>query len=246
MNLIELTEYSFISNKTGRPFQPFNFFLAPGDTVSVSTDSADDALSLLKALATLIYPLRGEYRYRENRLDFSNYRNLLDIKKNIGFVTSHSALISNLTVRENLLLMNAYFMNSFSKQLNHRTQELCEMFSLEDKLELRPAALTEHDYHFAVTVKELIKKPALLLMEYPEKFVGIVNLEIFNTVLSDMLSNGMCAVFLSEYQDFIETFSRRELVISKGTIQEIRKDPRQQRLEGSRINWGGEQGTPTI
>lgn len=220
MKLIQLTEYSFDSNKTGHPFQPFNFSLAPGDAVSVSTDSANDALTLLKVLATLVYPLQGEYRYRENRLDFSNYRNLLDTKKNIGFITSHSALISNLTVRENLLLMNAYFTNSFSRQLNHRTQELCELFSLEDKLELRPAALADHDYRFAVTVKELIKKPELLLMEYPEKFVGIVNLEIFDTLLSDMLNGGMCAVFLSEHREFIETFSQRELVISKGTIQE--------------------------
>jgi ABC-type lipoprotein export system ATPase subunit len=220
MKLIQLTEYSFDSNKAGRPFQPFNFSLDPGDAVSVSTDSANDALTLFKALATLVYPLQGEYRYRENRLDFSNYRNLLDTKKNIGFITSHSALISNLTVRENLLLMNAYFTNSFSRQLNHRTQELCEFFSLEDKLELRPAALADHDYRFAVTVKELIKKPELLLMEYPEKFVGIVNLEIFDTLLSDMLSAGMCAVFLSEHREFIETFSQRELVISKGTIQE--------------------------
>ena len=221
MNLIELTDYSFDSKKAGRPFLPFNFSLAPGDAVSISTDSADDALTLLKALATLIYPLRGEYRYRENRLDFSNYRNLLNTKKNIGFITSHSALISNLSVRENLLLMNAYFTNSFSRQLNHRTQELCELFSLEDKLELRPTALTDHDYRFAVTVKELIKKPELLLMEYPEKFVGMVNLEIFDTLLSDMLNSGMCAVFMSEHQDFIKTFSRRELVISRGTIQEM-------------------------
>ena len=70
------------------------------------------------------------------------------------------------------------------------------------------------------TDKELIKKPELLLMEYPEKFVGIVNLEIFDTLLSDMLNGGMCAVFLSEHREFIETFSQRELVISKGTIQE--------------------------
>ncbi len=222
MKRIELTDYSFNSNKTGRPFQPFNFSMVPGDVVSISTDSADDALDLFKALATLIHPLQGEYRYREIKLDFSNYRNLLDAKKKIGFITSHSALISNLTVRENLLLMNAYFTNSFSRQLNQRTQELCRLFSLENKLELRPAALTDHDYRFVVTVKELIKKPELLLMEYPEKFVGIMNFELFNTLLSGMLSSGMCVVFLSEYKDFIETFSKRELVISKGTIQEIR------------------------
>lgn len=221
MKLVELTEYSFDSKKTGRPFQPFYFSMTPGDVVSISTDSAGDALNFLKALATLIRPLQGEYRYKENILDFSNYRKLLDAKKNIGFITSHSALISNLTVRENLILMNAYFTNSFSTQLDQRTQELCRLFSLQDKLELRPAALTDHDYRFVVTVRELIKAPEMLLMEYPEKFIGIANLEIFNSILFDMLGGDVCVAFLSEYRHFIETFSKRKLVISRGTLQEV-------------------------
>ena len=233
MKLVELTEYSFGSKKTGRPFQPFYFSMTPGDVVSISTDSAGDALNFLKALATLIHPLQGEYRYKENKLDFSNYRNLLDAKKNIGFITSHSALISNLTVRENLLLMNAYFTNSFSRQLDQRTQELCRLFSLQDKLELRPAALTDHDYRFVVTVRELIKAPEMLLMEYPEKFIGIANLEIFNTILFDMLGGDVCVVFLSEYRHFIEAFSKRELVISKGTLQEVYEGSKGPRVGGS-------------
>ena len=221
MKLVELTEYSFDSKKTGQPFQPFYFSMTPGDVVSISADSADDALNFLMSLATLIRPLQGDYRYKGSMLDFSNYRNLLDIKKNIGFITSHSALISNLTVRENLLLMNAYFTNSFSGQLDLRTQELCRLFSLEEKLELRPAALTDHEYRFAVTIRELAKKPEMLLMEYPEKYIGIATLETLNTILSDMLGENVCFVFLSEYRHFIETFSKRKLVISKGTLQEI-------------------------
>jgi len=221
MKLVELTEYSFDSKKTGQPFQPFYFSMTPGDVVSISADSADDALNFLMSLATLIRPLQGDYRYKGSMLDFSNYRNLLDIKKNIGFITSHSALISNLTVRENLLLMNAYFTNSFSGQLDLRTQELCKLFSLQEKLELRPAALTAHEYRFAVTIRELAKIPEMLLMEYPEKYIGIATLETLNTVFSDMLGENVCFVFLSEYRHFIETFSKRKLVISKGTLQEI-------------------------
>jgi len=226
MKLVELTEYSFDSRRTGRPFQPFNFSITPGDAVSISTDSAGDALTFLKTLATLIRPLQGEYRYKENILDFSNYKNLLDAKRNIGFITSHAAMISNLTVRENLLLMNAYFTNSFSRQLDQRTQELCRLFSLEDKLELRPADLTDHDYRFVVTVRELIKTPEMLLMEYPEKYIGIANLEMFNTILIDMLGGNMCIVFLSEYRHFIETFSKRKLVISRGTLTEVHEGSR--------------------
>jgi len=222
MKLVELTDYSFDSKKTGRPFQPFDFFLTHGDVVSISTDSAEDALTFLKTLATLTHPLQGEYRYKQSLLDFSNYKNLLDAKKNIGFITSHAALISNRTVRENLLLMNDYYTNSLSSKLDQYTQELCRLFSIDEKLELRPAALTDNEYRFAVTIRELIKTPEILLLEYPEKFVGIANLGIFNDILFDMLGGEVCIVFLSEYQHFIETFSRRELVISKGTLQEVK------------------------
>ena len=148
MKLIELTDYSFDSKKMGCPFKPFDFSLTLGDVVSLSTDSGDDALTFLKALATLIQPLQGEYCYKQEVLDFSSYKNLLDTKKNIGFITSHAALISNRTVRENLLLMRAYYTNSTSDELDQHTQELCQLFSLEDKLELRPAALTDNDYRF--------------------------------------------------------------------------------------------------
>ncbi|TFG45407.1 MAG: hypothetical protein E4H40_08320 [Candidatus Brocadiia bacterium] len=203
-----------------------------GDVVSISTDSAEDALSFLMALSTLIRPLQGEYRYKQKILDFSNYRNLLDTKRNIGFIASQAALISNRTVRENLLLMSAYFTNSLSSRLYQRTQELCRLFSLEDKLELRPAALTDNDYRFVVAVRELIKAPEILLLEYPEKFVGIANLEIFNDILFDMLGGEVCIVFISEYQNFIETFSKRELVISKGTLQEINEGSEGPRIGG--------------
>lgn len=236
MKLVELTEYSFDSKKTGRPFQPFYFSMTPGDVVSILTDSADDALNFLLALATLIHPLQGEYRYKEIMLDFSNYRNLLDTKKNIGFITSHAALISNLTVRQNLLLMNAYFTNSFTGQLDQRTQELCRLFSLRDKLEMRPADLTDHDYRFVVTVRELAKKPEMLIMEYPEKYIGIANLETLNRILFDMLGGDVCFVFLSEYRHFIETFSTRELVISNGTLQEVAGGFKGLRIEGTKGN----------
>ncbi len=219
MTIIELNNYSFVSQKTGRPFKAFDFSLAHGDVVSISTDSAEDALIFLKALATLIPPIRGSYRFFDNTLNFSNHQYLLAAKKDIGFVTSHAALISNRSVRENLLLQRAYFTNSLSTKLDPNAQALCNLFHLENKLDLRPAALTEKDYRCVVAVRELIKKPVVLLMEYPEKYIGISNLGAFNDILFDLLGGELGIVFLSEYKNFIETFSKRDLVISNGTLQ---------------------------
>jgi len=217
--MIELSNFSFESKKTGRAFQPFDFSLAPGDVVSISTDSAEDALTFLKTLATLVPPIHGSYRFLGNNLNFSNRQDLLEAKKHIGFVTSHAALISNRSVRENLLLQRAYFTNSLSAKLDPNTRRLCKLFALENKLDLRPAALTEHDYRCVVTVRELIKRPVILLMEYPEKYIGITKLNAINDILFNLVGDELGIVFLSEYKYFIETFSKRDLVISNGTLQ---------------------------
>ena len=219
MNLIELSHYSIYTKTIRKPFSPFDFYMGYGDVVSVSADSPDDVLAFFKALATIIPPLQGTYRYKDTILDFSDYRKLLTIKKSIGYITSHAALISNRTVRENLLLMRSYYDNTLSTDLDQQTRELCQIFSLDNKLELRPTMLTNHDYRYVVTVRELIKKPEILLLEYPEKYIGLKKLEAFNHILSELLSKQMSIVFLSEYKHFIETFSKRKLVISQGTLR---------------------------
>ncbi len=219
MTIIELNDFSFESKKTGQPCRPFDFSLAHGDVISISTDSAEDALTFLKALATLVAPIKGSYRFLEKTLNFSNHQNLLETKKDIGFVTSHTALISNRSVRENLLLQRAYFTNSLSTELDSNAQALCNLFDLEKKLDLRPAALTDHEYRCVVAVRELIKKPLVLLMEYPEKYIGIANLDAFNDILFDLLGGELGIVFLSEYKNFIETFSTRDLMIFNGKLQ---------------------------
>lgn len=219
MNLIELSHYSIYTKTMRQPFSPFDFCMGYGDAVSVSADSPDDVLAFFKALATIIPPLQGLYRYKDTILDFSDYRKLLTIKKNIGYITSHAALISNRTVRENLLLMRSYYDNTLAIDLDQQTRSLCQIFSLENKLELRPTMLTNHDYRYVVTVRELIKKPEILLLEYPEKYIGLKKLEAFNHIMSELLGKQMSIVFLSEYKHFIETFSKRKLVISQGTLR---------------------------
>jgi len=221
MKLIELSGYSFQSRKTGKPFKPFDFSISQGDVASISTDSSGDALTFLKVLATLVHPLQGEYRFKQVRLNFSSYKNLLETKKKIGFISSYAALINNRSVRENLLLMSAYHTNVLSTELDQTAQNLCALFSIENKLALRPAALTGTEYRNAVTVRELIKAPEVLIIEYPERHIGFSNLEIFSRIVRELLDRDVGIVFVSEYKKFIETFSRKKVVISRGTLRTI-------------------------
>jgi ABC-type lipoprotein export system ATPase subunit len=218
MNIIEIKEYILSSKITGRPFEPFDFSLAQEDICVLSTDSIDDGLTFLKALATLIRPMHGIYRYHGDILNFSNYRSLLSVKKKIGFITSHSALISNRTIRENLLLTGSYFNNTISMELDEKTRELCELFSIQEMIDQRPSDLSDRDCHLAITIRELAKSPEVLLLEHPEDFIGLANFGILWDFLAKFVKEKLPVVFISNSKSFIQSFSNRKLVIMQGVL----------------------------
>ena len=138
----------------------------------------------------------------------------------IGFITSHSALISNRTIRENLLLMGTYHRNTNAIALDERTQELCELFSIQHMIDLRPSELSPRDRHLAITIRELAKSPEVLLLENLEDFIGLANFGIFWELMTDQVKQKLPVVFLSNSKSFIQAFSNRKLVIMQGKLNE--------------------------
>lgn len=221
MTQIELTDYSYDSKMTGTPFEPFRFSLTDGDACLVRADLIDDALTFLKALATLIRPVRGTYRFNGRVLDLSSRNDLLTVKKRIGYITSHSALISNRTIRENLLLMEAYHNNTLNITLSPKTDALCEMFAIQNLIDSRPSDLSPRDCHLAITIRELAKSPDVLLLEHPEDYIGLANFGILWDFLQTLVKEKLPMVFLSNSKSFVQTFANRKLVISQGKLTEV-------------------------
>jgi polar amino acid transport system ATP-binding protein len=220
MTQIELINYTYESKMTGNLFEPFSFSLIDGDACLVRTDLIDDALVFLKALATLFRPDRGTYRFNGRVLDLSSRKGLLKVKKRIGYITSHSALISNRTIRENLLLMEAYHKNALSMELNSKTQALCEMFAMQKLIDHRPSDLSPRDCHLAITIRELAKSPDVLLLEHPEDYIGLANFGILWDFMQTLVKEKLPIVFMSNSKSFVQAFANRKLVISQGKVTE--------------------------
>ena len=221
MQLIELSDYTLCSMGTGNGINGFHFSLSEGDICSIDADSPDDAHLLLKAIATLVRPVQGTYMFMGKKLDFSNYRNLLPCKKQIGYMTSDAALISNLSLRENFLLMRYYFEDSLSLDIDEKTAILCRKFNIYDKLDLRPGELRPIELRTAIAIRELSKSPAMLLIELPEDFIMFSQFDMFMEILKDTLLSGLPLVFISYDKNFVNEFSNRNILISGGTLTTI-------------------------
>lgn len=221
MHCIELSDYTLPPPATGQGLNRFHFALSKGDVCSILTDSPDNAHTFLRALATLERPEKGFYRFMGEKLDFSDYRQLLPYKKKISYIASDSAMISNITIRQNLLLMRSYFENALLFTIDENVAELCRIFGIHDKLDLYPAELNPLDLKSAIVIRELTKSPDLVLFEQPENFIRSTHFGIFVKILKEMLLSKLPLVFISELKGFVEDFSTKKILITAGHLTTI-------------------------
>lgn len=219
--MINFVDYTIDSLEEDCGFNKLNFVLSGNDAFVINADFSDRAHIFLKALAMLVKPVSGDFYFKDKKVDFSDYRNLLSLKKKIGYLASDSAMISNITVRENLLYARYYFENSLSLSLDETAKKLCDNFGIYDKLDLHPGMLRSVDLRIAIAIRELVKSPDILLLERPEDFIGHANFDLFVEVLRDMVLTKIPLVFISYNRDFIEEFSNKKILLKDGTLSII-------------------------
>jgi ABC-type ATPase involved in cell division len=218
MHVIELSDVTLAARGSGNGVHNICFNLSAGEVVSVKADSPDDGHVFLRALATLDTPLSGQYRFAGQILDFSDYRHLLPVKKRIAYVAPDTAMLSNRTIRENLLFMRYYYENSLSINLAESVENLCRRFGIYDKLDLRPAGLNAQDLEISIYVKEMSKMPDLILINSPEDFIGHTQTDLVLEHFQQVVQQGLPVVFLSYDKDFGEAFANRTVWIRQGVF----------------------------
>jgi len=218
MAIIELMDYTLEPQGAGNGLADFSFSVDSRDGYAIETDSIDDAALLLKALVTLVSPRQGTYRFNNLNVDLSNYRNSLPCKRQIGYIASDAALISNRSVRENLLFMRYFHEDDLQLPLDDHAAQLCRKFELFDNLERRPGDLHPQDIKNAITIRELVKHPVLLVLDRPEDFIDHTKFGLFMETVAAMTQRNLPLVFYSSDTDFTKTFSKKQVRISKGRL----------------------------
>jgi len=220
MKWIDLENYTLPDSEESAGIETFSVSISKGDICWLDADATEDALLFFKALATLVTPLSGTYCFEGERLDFTKPHTLLPVKKTIGFITTHSALISNRSIRENLTLMRSYTDNNLSARIDDKTFELCHHFSIADKVDLRPEKLEQSDRRAAIVIREIAKATRLLLLEKPEIYLGHAGFYLYDWLLRGLMDEGVPMVFTSDDKNFIDSVSNRALVLQDGQLRE--------------------------
>lgn len=219
--VLELLDYSLAPIGSGHGVQQCYFALTHGDVCAINAPSVDDGNLFLRALATLVRPVKGTYIFKGRKHDSRRYGEMLCCKQKIGYAAPEAALISNLTVRQNLLLQRYYHENNLAINLDEKAMALCADFGIADKLDKRPAGLNAMEARAAIIIRELAKKPDLMLLDHPENFVGHARFEVMARLFNQLVTERLPIVFLSHDERLLGRYVNRKVIIANGSLTTV-------------------------
>lgn len=219
--IIEMSNYTLEPLGSGEGIKDFHFALSPGDVCAIEAQWPDDANEFLRALATLSPPARGTYRFKGERINLKTYKDALRCKPKIGYIAPDAAMISNLTIRQNILIQRYYFENDLNIDLDDKLKTLCDQTGICNKLDKRPAELNAMEAQLAIVIREMSKKPQVLLLNRPEDFIGHAQFDLLVEIFGKWIAKNKPVVFLSYDRRLIRRFANRKIIISNSTLTTV-------------------------
>jgi putative ABC transport system ATP-binding protein len=216
--LVKLSDYTLEVPGNENALTTFTLVVSKGDAYSIVTDTPDDAHHLLRGVAALDPPKSGRLLYKGEEIDFSDYRNLLHYKRNVGYIATDAVFLSNRSIRDNLMLVRYYFEDATSVETCEESMELCKVFDLEKRLDLKPHQLDPEEHRLCVIVRELAKNPEILLIEKPRVLLTTKSFEALKETLRNLIKKKLSLIFFSTEKAFIKEFANKHIAIDKGKV----------------------------
>jgi ABC-type ATPase involved in cell division len=159
---------------------------------------------LVKALLLQYTPNQGTYWFNGLKVENSSYEQVLNCRRQIGFLSHDAALINNKTLRENILLQRQYFYNDLSLVLDKKITRICSLFNLKNCLDLRPDMLSGKEIYHGIFVREILKNPKLLILIYPEETMGEGYWKCLQMAVRLIQQEGLTIMLITERHNWAE------------------------------------------
>lgn len=177
-----------------------------GRLIAITGPSGCGKSTLLKIAAGLIYPDTGQVFI--NGVDILNISRslLLQMRREFAFVFQDAALLSNLTLYNNIALPLRYHYNPPEEEVYKKVTEMLRIFDLEDEKNNLPAHLSMGQRKLASFARGLIMEPNLIFFDEPVAGIDAIAREkMVNKILPLRDNPEITLIMVSHNLDFIKS-----------------------------------------
>ena len=185
--------------------ESINMIIPRGKLIAITGTSGCGKSTLIKIIAALLYPDNGKIFIENVDIFQLSRRKLFEFRKEFGFVFQDAALISNLSIFENIALPLRYHYNLPEDLISKQVNRTLEDFGLGHLKNYLPAQLSMGQRKLISFVRALIMKPKLLFLDEPVTGIdAIAKQKMIDMILPLRDDPKITVIMVSHNLDFIK------------------------------------------
>jgi len=215
LQLDNLSRYYEMASGTIKALDGINLRVEKGDQILLLGPSGSGKTTLLNCLAALDSPTGGEYSFEGSPVPSDKSENMTTFRReNIGYVFQFFNLLQDLTVLENILLIQELAGNKDSQ----RAKELLKLVGLEAEVDRFPGEISGGQQQRVAIARSIAKRPSLLL---GDELTGNLDTETSQKVMTALVKackqENITAVFVTHDEGLVQ-YATRVIRIDSGKI----------------------------
>lgn len=198
-----------------RALDGVSFEITRGERVILLGPSGSGKTTLLNCLSSLDSPTGGNYTFTGSEVPRNHSEQMTSFRReNIGYVFQFFNLLQDLTVLENILLIQELSGNKDEK----RAIELLKLVGLEDEINRFPGEISGGQQQRVAIARSIAKRPNLLL---GDELTGNLDTETSQKVMTALVNackeENITAVFVTHDEGLVQ-YATRVIRIDSGKI----------------------------
>jgi putative ABC transport system ATP-binding protein len=192
-----------------------SFEIHEGERVILLGPSGSGKTTLLNCLSALDSPTGGSYNFLTNEVPRNHSEKMTSFRRdNIGYVFQFFNLLQDLTVLENILLIQELS----GKKDSERAKQLLKLVGLEAEIDRFPGEISGGQQQRVAIARSIAKRPTLLL---GDELTGNLDTETSNKVMEALVSackeENITSVFVTHDEGLVK-YATRVIRIDSGKI----------------------------
>jgi ABC-2 type transport system ATP-binding protein len=190
-----------------------SFAVRAGEILGYIGPNGAGKSTTVKMIAGLIEPSAGAVRFNGTSI----HRDLVDYKRQIGYVPEEPNLYSYLTAHEYLDMVGALREIPQARRLK-KIDALLELFSLHPQRHIPLSSYSKGMKQKVLLISGIMHNPSLVIFDEPLSGLDVTAAFIFRKLVGNLASQGKAIFYCSHVLEVVEKLCTHLLILKKGTV----------------------------